>query len=170
MLMTMITWLYAGTTILLLGFGADALTEKAFRYRIKNPDSIFMAGIITATVYAQIFSLFYRVSLAANLVMITACTVILVCRRKKIFETLREWKDSTGIGGKMLFLILVVIWAFFTSRGYIHYDTDLYHAQSIRWLEEYGIVPGLANLHERFAYNSSFFFAVSTLQSEICTG
>lgn len=164
MLMTMITWLYAGTTILLLGFGADALTEKAFRYRIKNPDSIFMAGIITATVYAQIFSLFYRVSLAANLVMITACTVILVCRRKKIFETLGEWKDSTGIGGKVLLLILVVIWAFFTSRGYIHYDTDLYHAQSIRWLEEYGIVPGLANLHERFAYNSSFF-ALSALYS-----
>lgn len=38
-----------------------------------------------------------------------------------------------------------------------HYDTGLYHAQSIRWIEEYGIVPGLGNLHNRFAYNSSFF-------------
>ena len=40
----------------------------------------------------------------------------------------------------------------------------MYHAQSIRWLEEYGVVPGLANLHERFAYNSSFF-ALSALYS-----
>ena len=31
-------------------------------------------------------------------------------------------------------------------------------------MEEYGIVPGLGNLHERFAYNSSFF-ALSALYS-----
>lgn len=46
----------------------------------------------------------------------------------------------------------------------MHYDSDLYHAQSIRWIEEYGVVPGLGNLHERFAYNSSFF-ALSALFS-----
>jgi len=61
-------------------------------------------------------------------------------------------------------ILLIGLWAFFTSRGYIHYDSDLYHGQSIRWIEEYGVVPGLGNLHERFAYNSSFF-AVSALYS-----
>ena len=40
----------------------------------------------------------------------------------------------------------------------------LYHAQSIRWIEEYGIVKGLGNIHVRFAYNSSFF-ALSALYS-----
>lgn len=37
-----------------------------------------------------------------------------------------------------------------------HPDTGLYHAQAIRWIEEYGIVPGLGNLHMRLAYNSAF--------------
>lgn len=46
----------------------------------------------------------------------------------------------------------------------MHYDSDLYHAQSIRWIEEYGVVPGLGNLHNRFAYNSSFF-SLSALYS-----
>lgn len=46
----------------------------------------------------------------------------------------------------------------------MHYDSDLYHAQSIRWIEEYGIVKGLGNIHVRFAYNSSFF-ALSALYS-----
>ena len=41
--------------------------------------------------------------------------------------------------------------------GIIHYDTGLYHAQSIRWIEEYGVVKGLGNLHCRLAYNSSAF-------------
>lgn len=36
------------------------------------------------------------------------------------------------------------------------YDTGLYHAQAIRWINDYGCVKGLGNLHNRFAYNSSF--------------
>lgn len=59
---------------------------------------------------------------------------------------------------------LFLLWGYFTSRGYIHYDSDLYHAQSIRWIEEYGVVKGLGNLHERFAYNSASF-ALSALYS-----
>jgi hypothetical protein len=43
-----------------------------------------------------------------------------------------------------------------TNRTPWHYDTGLYHAQAIRWIEEYGVVPGLGNLHMRFAYNSAF--------------
>ena len=43
-------------------------------------------------------------------------------------------------------------------------DMDLYHGQSIRWIEEYGVVEGLGNLHSRFGYNSSLF-ALSALYS-----
>ncbi|GBR74218.1 hypothetical protein NO1_1435 [Candidatus Termititenax aidoneus] len=35
-------------------------------------------------------------------------------------------------------------------------DTDLYHAQIVRWYNEYGTVAGLGNLHNRFGYNSSW--------------
>jgi len=37
------------------------------------------------------------------------------------------------------------------------YDTGLYHAQAISWLESYGVVPGLANIHVRFGTTSSWF-------------
>lgn len=36
-------------------------------------------------------------------------------------------------------------------------DTGLYHAQAIRWLEEIGIAPGLANTEVRLGYNSAWF-------------
>jgi hypothetical protein len=61
-------------------------------------------------------------------------------------------------------LLLFLLFAYGTSRGFIHYDTALYHAQSIRWIEEYGVVKGLGNLHCRLAYNSSSF-ALSALYS-----
>ncbi len=37
-----------------------------------------------------------------------------------------------------------------------NYDTGLYHAQAIRWIETFPAVPGLGNLHTRFAFNSSW--------------
>ena len=164
MLTTIITWIYVLFTIILLGFGVAAFVEKLFRYRIKKLDSILMAGIIAATVYAQFFSLFYRVSLEANIGVLLICAGIFVCRRHTIAQTIDKWNEEKGLTHKVIIGVLFLLWAYFTSRGYIHYDSDLYHAQSIRWLEEYGVVPGLGNLHERFAYNSSFF-ALSALYS-----
>lgn len=89
-----------------------------------------------------------------------------------------QWKDrgaedgdaaeiSAGICGKSERMFCAVKWfavtalfllfAYGTSRGIPHYDTALYHAQSIRWIEEYGVIKGLGNLHCRLAYNSSSF-------------
>jgi hypothetical protein len=36
-------------------------------------------------------------------------------------------------------------------------DTGLYHYGAIRWLGEYGAVPGVALIHDRFAFTSSWF-------------
>lgn len=38
-----------------------------------------------------------------------------------------------------------------------NFDSALYHFQSMRWLGEYSIVPGLGNLHGRLAFNQSYF-------------
>lgn len=164
MLTTIVTWIYTLFTTMLLGFGVAGFVEKVFHYQIKKPDSVWMAGMVTATVYAQYFSLFYKVGLAANAVLVLICGVVLLVQGKGIRCTLCQWNKEYSAGYKVFFLLLFVAWAYFTSRGYMHYDSDLYHGQSIRWIEEYGIVPGLGNLHERFAYNSSFF-ALSALYS-----
>lgn len=164
MLTILLNWLYAVFTIILLGFGVVALIEKVFSYHVKSGDSILIAGMITATVYAQFFSLFYKVGMLANIILVIVCIIIVLFCRKNISGTVRDWIQNTSLPEKIILLVLVLVWSYFTSRGYIHYDSDLYHAQSIRWMEEYGIVPGLGNLHERFAYNSSFF-ALSALYS-----
>ncbi len=36
----------------------------------------------------------------------------------------------------------------------INYDTGLYHWQTIKWFIQEPLVPGLANLHDRFGFNS----------------
>ncbi len=164
MLTVLLNWIYVIVISFGLGFCFLQLSERLFGYRIKGVDSVIMAGLGIATVYAQIFSLFGGVGSIANLLLIVVCIVTFCVWRKNITGYLQKCRKECKTQRIVFIVLLVLAWAYFTSRGYIHYDSDLYHGQSIRWIEEYGVVPGLGNLHERFAYNSSFF-ALSALFS-----
>lgn len=156
-------WLYMMFTTFLVGYGILQCLTRYIPYRVKHWDSYLLCGLAAVTVYAQVFSLFGRVGLAANLFLSAACLGILWHYRHSVADMLREIRS--GKRGRMLIILsLFLLFAYGTSRGILHYDTALYHAQSIRWLEEYGAVRGLGNLHCRLAYNSSSF-ALSALYS-----
>ncbi|MDE7232126.1 MAG: hypothetical protein K2N37_03525, partial [Lachnospiraceae bacterium] len=147
------------------------MITRHFPYQVKNWDAYVLCGIVCVTVYAQFFSLFARVGLLGNGVLCVACAGILWRERENLKALfLSYWQGkSAGLGkrmcGKAILLFgLFLLFAYGTSRGMIHYDTGLYHAQSIRWIEEYGVVKGLGNLHCRLAYNSASF-ALSALYS-----
>lgn len=164
MLTILLNWIYVIVITFGLGFGFSQLSGRIFGYQIKGTDSVIMAGLGIATVYAQIFSLFGGVGAVANIVLVAACIIMFCVWSKDITKYLQTCIKECKKQRIVFIVLLVLAWVYFTSRGYIHYDSDLYHGQSIRWIEEYGVVPGLGNLHERFAYNSSFF-AVSALFS-----
>lgn len=187
MLSVIFIWLYMGITTFIIGYGVLRVITRHIPYYTHNcvhdctgcitADACFMCGLVCLTVYAQFFSLFAGVGLAANVVLCVFCMLTLMVDRKAFAETIRQLVFSakkTFVGGDgsrqssilglCVVLDLFLIFAYGTSRGMIHYDTGLYHAQSIRWIEEYGAVKGLGNLHCRLAYNSSSF-ALSALYS-----
>lgn len=64
---------------------------------------------------------------------------------------------SIGISYEGLFyLIFIIFIAFYTSRGDFHTDTGIYHAQAIHYIEEYGVIKGLANIQLHLGYNSAY--------------
>ncbi len=173
MLSVTLIWLYLFFTTYLLGYGILRILTRYIPYKIRHMDSCLLCGLAAATVYAQLFSLLGKVAMAANLFLVAVCVSILWCGRRELGGMLRRAYESVrkgGIGGAerrgriLIIVCLFFLFAYGTSRGMIHYDTGLYHAQSIRWLEEYGVVKGLGNLHCRLAYNSSSF-ALSALYS-----
>ena len=164
MLFILINWLYIFITTFLTGFGMLYLVEKKFGYRVKHIHSYLVAGLVFATTYAQWVSCFYRVNWEANGIFLLISLVVFVLCRKTIPERLiSAWKETSPVKKVGIGLLILVI-AYFTSRGSYLVDTNLYHAQSIRWIEEYGVVKGLANLQSRAAYNSSMF-CISALYS-----
>lgn len=177
MISVILNWIYIIATA---GTAGCAVLYPFYRfrgYRFKRLDSYFFAGLVTVTVYAQIYSLFSGVGLWANLFLLAACLLVNGLFGKKIWEMLswtyfHEKKETKRnreaflfCWGKRLLLCLLFLWFVYgTSAGFMMYDSNLYHAQSIRWIEEYGVVEGLGNLHNRLAYNSASF-ALTALYS-----
>lgn len=167
MLSVIFIWLYIGITTFIMGYGVLRVITRHlsyYTYHIQNADAYFMCGLVCVTVYAQFFSLFAGVGLLANVILCVLCVLTVLVDREAFAAAVRRFffdgKRAENGGAAVLFLLF----AYGASRGMIHYDTGLYHAQSIRWIEEYGVVKGLGNLHCRLAYNSSSF-ALSALYS-----
>lgn len=164
MISVIINWFYILVTAGIIGSAALYPFYKICGYRFRRADSFLMAGLIAVTVYAQFFSLFYKVGAAANFILIAACILINCLWGKKLLSMAGECLKKPGRGRAVCFAVLLVLFLYATSAGYMMYDSNLYHAQSIRWIEEYGVVKGLGNLHSRLAYNSASF-ALSALYS-----
>lgn len=164
MLTIFLNWIYILFTVFSLGFAFSRFVRKALHYQIKRVDSILMTGIVAATIYAQIFSLFYRVNVEANVILTAICILFCIIMRKEMLRFIRDSFRECSVSRRILIPILLLAWCYYTSRGYISPDMDEYHGQCIRWIEEYGVVKGLANMLARVGYNSSIF-ALSALYS-----
>ena len=161
MVSVILIWIYILMTTFIVGYGVLRLITRHFPYQVKNWDAYVLCGIVCVTVYAQFFSLFAGVGLLANGMLCAVCAGILWRERESFKALLLSYWTKSRI---LLVVFIFLLFAYGTSRGMIHYDTGLYHAQSIRWIEEYGVVKGLGNLHCRLAYNSAAF-ALSALYS-----
>ncbi|MCM1261953.1 MAG: hypothetical protein NC313_04460 [Butyrivibrio sp.] len=134
-----------------------SLIGRVNHYQYKDLDLIIMTGLCSLTVYAQIFSLFYKVGTAALIGVFFIDAACLIFMYRDIIEWINKMKKLL-FSCRLLIVVCIGLAAIIMSlsAGQI-YDTNLYHAQAIRWIEEYRVVPGLGNLHSRLACNSSFF-------------
>lgn len=117
---------------------------------------IVTTGLVTLTVYAECFSIFYKVGAVCHALMLIILTIGAYKYRKEVSALLINVKKRFRSKEGVVCLIIVLISAFYASRGVFHRDTGIYHAQAIRIIEEYGIIKGLGNFQLHFAYNSSY--------------
>jgi len=164
MLEVFLVFCYMTITCFIMGFALFTIFNKIVPNKQLNAVSIIFMGIIFMTVYAQFYSLFSGVGLMANVLLVSTCVAVSIILRKQLLLYLSKILHETSVLYKIILLFIMMLFAFGTSHGYIHYDTSLYHAQAIRWIEEFGILKGLGNVYIRLAYNSSAF-ALTALYS-----
>lgn len=138
---------------------------KKINKSIENPaynvGHVFFTGILGTTLYAQIFSLFYRVNLEANIMLIIILALYVIWQRKYIAECFKYGKEGLSFLGKGRWILwglifsAVIAFALSSAGPAKLIDTDWYHAQTIRWIEEYGCVKGVANLFYTLGFNNA---------------
>ncbi len=155
-----------GRTGLRLMYGKDNLFENEY-------DVSIIVGMCICNLYAQFFSIFLPVGAIAfvGVAILSLLAGIWLYGKRDLFPGFMIWLRRF-LKREYIILILIVVvgvllWTTITPQ---HYDTYLYHAQAIRWIEEYGIVPGLGNLHYRFAYNSSYMTLQALFSFKWLTG
>ena len=162
MLVVLFTWIIMAFVFVVIGIGINSAIKKIAKYEKNIFYDMVWWGIIFSTVYAQFFSLFYKVGAAAvGIIVLIAIICLIACKSEYIVIWKCITQDIKNDPKKVILwgiigCIIIFCGLIKTLHEPQHSDTYIYHAQSIRWLEEYGIVKGLGNLHNRFAYNSSF--------------
>ena len=117
---------------------------------------IITTGLVVLTVYAECFSIFYKVGVLCHVVMLAILALGVYKCRRQVSDLLIKVRKKFFSKEGVVCLIIVLISAFYASRGVFHKDTGIYHAQAIRIIEEYGVIKGLGNFQLHFAYNSSY--------------
>lgn len=157
MLLAGLSWIWIGIAAFLCGFAVLKCVFPRKSAKERGLDLYLMAGLCVLTVYAQFFSLFYKVGEASTGILMMVCLVIALFLRKKLWDYGKKLIQETKWYWVVFFLFLACILLILSIQYTFHADTDGYHAQSIRWIETLGAVKGIGNLHNRLAYNSAFF-------------
>lgn len=169
MISVLINWSYVFITTYIIGYFALSRAYRFYKHeRHIGIMSSVMAGLAITTVYAGFFSIFYKVGVVANIVMILFCLLFVWLDRAHYTDILSDinggkfigrifGSGSTRIIKVIAFLIFFVAALFFTTEGNFFSDSGYYHEQSIRWIEEFGTVKGSVHILKRLAYNSCYF-------------
>jgi hypothetical protein len=157
MLLFLISWMLLTASAAIVG--SAVLASVKFRFFYHFGDRIITAiwlGLLTFGVTLLGLSILVPLRPGIGFALMTVLTGLAGCRKSardllKIPSGCRTNSAITGIG------ILAAIAALDSTRLVQAFDTGLYHYQLVRWLSEYGTVPGMALLHFRFGFTSSWF-------------
>lgn len=122
-----------------------------------------LIGLIATNTITTLFSLFFPINfyILLSLLLCSASLVFFIKNELKFVFLMFKTKKII-----ILYTLPFILVAFVISlNSPQNYDTGLYHLQSIKWIEEYFVVPGLANIHGRFGFNPNIFtlFALTSL-------
>ena len=141
-----------------------AVTGIMIKEKLKldeNNAFILLYGVIGQTFLAAFFAFFYKIGFAffiTNCILLSIFGYFIKDKIKLFFCSFLNNFDGKS---KILLLIFTLITAIKSSQYPSIFDNETYYIQTIKWLNEYGYVKGLANLHP-FLSQCSFWHVLQS--------
>jgi len=122
-----------------------------------SADIFSIIGLVTLGALLSYYSLFFKLGDIYPHALVISLTIITFVAFPRDWKKLLLPSDGRAFNRENVVLVLpFAIGIILCSvQAPILYDTALYQAQAIQWIEKYACVPGLVNLHGRLAFNSS---------------
>lgn len=168
MLTLLLSWAFIGWLSLVFGLMAWQVVFRLMPQEKNEPagsipvDYTLLLGFVSITTLASIISLFFPL----NIVAVSLFILIGISFTVRFFPEIlavklalqRGWENA-ALPLKATILALAIISCFAAFMDIGESDTWFYHSQAILWIKKYAAVPGLGNIHGRFAFNSHFFIS-----------
>ncbi len=123
-----------------------------------------ISGLIFLTILCQILVLFLPVNLISQCILILLLFILSVLKKKAFLKFIGYVLDKIRKQSLLFFITTCAIWfllLLLNAGKTMMDDTESYHIQMVKWIKEYGTVPGIVHLHERFGFNSSWFTSIA---------
>lgn len=160
MFLILLSWIYILFTAINLGY----LMQRIVLIKNNNFVITSFLGLFLTTILGSIFAIFYRINIEFQLILFSINLIILIKFKneiKQIYTLLYAEIKSLIFPLKITFITLTtLIVAQCATKPYI-IDNESYYIQSIKWINEYGFVKGLANLHFFFGQTSGWHISQS---------
>ena len=102
-----------------------------------------MLGIVVLNTLAQGLCIFFKIGIIVEIGLLLLTILLFYVFSKKIKSLINNFKVSPQF---LCYMILILfIFLIISARSTCVGDTYGYHAQTVRWIEEYGTVKGIAN-------------------------
>lgn len=160
MALILLSWLYVFATASSLGISFS----KLWGIPLRNITLTCIFGLFAVTLIASIWAIFAPINLGFTLFLTILALISGFCFRANwhlMWKTTVESFQSFSLPLKILFSLSTVLILAQSGTAPFIIDNETYYSQTIKWLNEYGFVPGLANLHLFFGQTSGWHITQS---------
>lgn len=156
-MLTLLTWMLGLLLLQLLGIeGSDRPSDRGIM-------ALWLGTVILADGLLSL-SLVWKLSPAVG-GMVAVGIIGAAIGWKPVRTDIQDAWTSISLASKRLLGGWMVIIALYMARQVTWFDTGLYHFGAIRWLADYGAVPGLALLLSNLGFTSSWFALAAPLNA-----
>lgn len=146
MILILLSWLYVLFTSLSFGIAFS----KVLRIGQLTLVTASILGLFSVTVLATVWAFFGAINIAFHSVFLVVSLFLWFKNKIEFNQVLQDAKSQIHRYSYPVKVLLIIsclfIWAQSATLPFI-IDNESYYIQTIKWLNEYGFVKGLANLH-----------------------
>ena len=155
MLLVLFSWIYIFLSASIWG----AATNKILKILNNHPVISQLLGLFFICLFTSVFAFFQPINSSFYLVLLVLNILFGYWQKREIISNFQQFiKNFQSLSKflKVIFLGLVLLVLAQAASAPFVIDNESYYLQTIKWLNEYGFVKGLANLHLFLAQNSGW--------------